>query len=73
MWFKSALFCLECVLTGDEDRFYVLTPIDIILAQKLDANDHVEWLIKRNRFEEAMRYAENPNNAKLLNTGKLKV
>ncbi|XP_003382724.1 PREDICTED: vacuolar protein sorting-associated protein 41 homolog [Amphimedon queenslandica] len=62
---------LECVMTGDEDRFYVLTPIDIILAQKLDANDHVEWLIKRNRFEEAMKYAENPSNARLLNTGKL--
>ena len=41
---------IECVMSGDEDRFYVLTPIDIILAQKTDGNDHIDWLIKKKRF-----------------------
>ena len=64
---------LECVMTGDEDRFYVLTPIDIILAQKLDANDHVDWLIKNKLFEEAMEYVDNPDNSRLLSVGKAQV
>lgn len=42
---------IECVLSGGEDRFYVLTPIDIILAQKTDANDHVDWLINKKQFQ----------------------
>ena len=64
---------LECVMTGDEDRFYVLTPIDIILAQKLDANDHVDWLIKNKLFEEAMKFVDNPDNLRLLKIGKAQV
>lgn len=64
---------LECVMTGDEDRFYVLTPIDIILAQKLDANDHVDWLLKNKLFEEAMEYVDNPDNSRLLSVGKAQV
>lgn len=47
---------IECVLTGSEDRFYVLTPIDIILAQKTDCNDHIDWLTKRKRFEVKLFY-----------------
>ena len=64
---------LECVMTGDEDRFYVLTPIDIILAQKLDANDHVDWLLRNKHFEEAMEYVDNPDNSRLLSVGKAQV
>ena len=64
---------LECVMTGDEDRFYVLTPIDIILAQKLDANDHVDWLLRNKLFEEAMEYVDNPDNSRLLSVGKAQV
>lgn len=53
VWVESILLLLfiECVITGDEDRFYILTPIDIILAQKTDANDHVDWLIKKKEFK----------------------
>ena len=38
-------------MTGDEDRFYVLTPIDIILAQKTTPSDHIDWLIARENFK----------------------
>lgn len=53
MWMGSILLLLfiECVMTGDEGRFYILTPIDIIIAQKTDANDHVDWLIKKKEFK----------------------
>ncbi|XP_064401865.1 vacuolar protein sorting-associated protein 41 homolog [Halichondria panicea] len=54
-----------------EDRFYIVTPIDIILAQKRDANDHIDWLVDKQDFEEAMQYAENPNVARVVDQGKL--
>lgn len=38
-------------MTGDEDRFYVVTPIDIILAQKTTPSDHIDWLISRERYK----------------------
>ena len=41
----------ECVITGDEDRFYVLTPINIILAQKTTPSDHVRLLNSKERFK----------------------
>jgi hypothetical protein len=63
---------LEQVMNGNENRFYVLTPIDIILAQKTDANDHIDWLIRKKQFKEAMDFAEDPANTKLLQPTKLK-
>ena len=47
---------LECVITDTEDRFYILTPIDIILAQKTDANDHVDFLIRKRQFKVLVKY-----------------
>ncbi len=45
------IYNIECVITGNEDRFYVLTPIDIILAQKTTLVDHINWLIVKNKFK----------------------
>ena len=39
----------ECVL--GEDRFYIVSPIDILLAQKRDVADHIDWLLQRKDFE----------------------
>ena len=39
----------ECVL--GEDRFYIVSPIDILLAQKRDVADHIDWLLLRKDFE----------------------
>lgn len=39
----------ECVL--GEDRFYIVSPIDILLAQKRDVADHIDWLLQRKNFE----------------------
>ena len=41
--------CTECVL--GEDRFYIVSPIDILLAQKRDVADHIDWLLQRKDFE----------------------
>jgi len=54
-----------------EDRFYILTPLDIILASKRDDSDHIEWLQLQDQFEEAMQFAENPKVAKALPPGML--
>jgi hypothetical protein len=51
---KGHQFCraeeyhLECV--GGEERFYILTPIDIILAEKRGDLDHIEWLLNKSRY-----------------------
>jgi hypothetical protein len=34
-----------------EDRFYIVSPIDILLAQKRDVADHIDWLLQRKDFE----------------------
>ena len=34
-----------------EDRFYIVSPIDILLAQKRDAADHIDWLLGKKDFE----------------------
>ena len=39
----------ECVL--GEDRFYIVSPIDILLAQKRDVADHIDWLLGKRDFE----------------------
>ena len=39
----------ECVLR--EDRFYIVSPIDILLAQKRDVADHIDWLLQKKDFE----------------------
>lgn len=43
------VMCTECVL--GEDRFYIVSPIDILLAQKRDVADHIDWLLQRKDFE----------------------
>lgn len=34
-----------------EDRFYIISPIDILLAQKRDAADHIDWLLQKRDYE----------------------
>lgn len=34
-----------------EDRFYIVSPIDILLAQKRDMADHIDWLLQKKDFE----------------------
>ncbi|RXK35663.1 vacuolar protein sorting 41 [Tremella mesenterica] len=42
----------------DQEVFFVLSPSDVIVVRPRDDADHVEWLVERERFEEALTAAE---------------
>lgn len=42
----------------DVDVFLVLTPSDLVLVRPRDAADHIDWLVDRERYEEALIAAE---------------
>lgn len=42
----------------DVDVFLVLTPSDLVLVRPRDAADHIDWLVDRERYEEALTAAE---------------
>ena len=46
-----------CHVEG-ESLFFVVAPADIVVAKARDCDDHVTWLMQRQRVEEAMKYAE---------------
>lgn len=41
-----------------ESLFYIVSPYDIVVAKPCDINDHLEWLLKKEKYEEALRTAE---------------
>ena len=43
---------------NEEESFFVLSPADVIVVKPRDAADHIEWLVERERFEEALEAAE---------------
>ncbi|WWC91761.1 uncharacterized protein L201_006708 [Kwoniella dendrophila CBS 6074] len=42
----------------NEDIFFVISPSDVILVRPRDEIDHIDWLIERERFSEALESAE---------------
>lgn len=42
-----------------DQTFYVVSPKDVIVARPRDLADHIEWLLERQRYEEALHAAEN--------------
>lgn len=50
---------LDDPLASYTDRNYViLSPRDLVLVKPRDRRDHVEWLVERARYEEALKEAE---------------
>ncbi|KAJ3175357.1 Vacuolar protein sorting-associated protein 41 [Geranomyces variabilis] len=41
-----------------ENTFYIVSPKDIVVAKPRTLADHVEWLVERKRYEEALKAAE---------------
>ncbi|WWD19691.1 hypothetical protein CI109_104155 [Kwoniella shandongensis] len=41
-----------------EDVFFVVSPSDVIVVRPRDEADHIEWLVERERYEEALTAAE---------------
>lgn len=40
-----------------QDMFYVGSPKDLVVAKERDLDDHIEWLMERERYEEALGHA----------------
>ncbi|KAJ3216670.1 Vacuolar protein sorting-associated protein 41 [Clydaea vesicula] len=45
-------------INSTENSFYLISPKDIIIAKPRDIDDHIQWLVERKEYKEAMRVAE---------------
>jgi len=70
--YKAKDYHLECLV--EEKHFFIVSPKDVVVAKprcikfaiilpKLfsfrDVDDHIEWLLSKEKFEEALECAEN--------------
>lgn len=49
------------VLT-DEDRLFIISPKDIVVASPYDLDDRVQWLVQHSRFEDALNAVREAKN-----------
>lgn len=49
---------LQLCHVDSESLFFVIAPADIVVAKARDCDDHLTWLLQRQRMEEALKYAE---------------
>nr|XP_017034718.1 vacuolar protein sorting-associated protein 41 homolog isoform X2 [Drosophila kikkawai] len=45
-------YYLGCII--EENRYYIVSPKDIVVASLIETDDRVDWLIKHSKFEEAI-------------------
>ncbi|XP_025785570.1 vacuolar protein sorting-associated protein 41 homolog [Puma concolor] len=41
-----------------ESLFYIVSPRDIVVAKERDQDDHIDWLLEKKKYEEALMAAE---------------
>uniref|UniRef100_A0A7N6AL36 Vacuolar protein sorting-associated protein 41 homolog n=1 Tax=Anabas testudineus TaxID=64144 RepID=A0A7N6AL36_ANATE len=41
-----------------ESLFYIISPKDIVVAKERDQDDHIDWLLEKEKYEEALMAAE---------------
>ncbi|XP_030059835.1 vacuolar protein sorting-associated protein 41 homolog [Microcaecilia unicolor] len=41
-----------------ESLFYIISPRDIVMAKERDQDDHIDWLLEKKKYEEALMAAE---------------
>ncbi|KAF0977952.1 hypothetical protein FDP41_003274 [Naegleria fowleri] len=41
-----------------EEVYYILSPRDIVAARPRDSDDHIKWLMQKNKYTEALKYAK---------------
>ena len=56
------LFYFRLEYLPDEQCFFILSPYDIVKAERRDYDDHIEYLIYKKRFDEAIKTFEKPFN-----------
>lgn len=57
----SPSFFLEYL--PDEQCYFILNPFDVVKAEKRDYDDHIDFLINKKRFTEAVEAFEKPPDA----------
>ncbi|XP_049953703.1 vacuolar protein sorting-associated protein 41 homolog isoform X1 [Schistocerca serialis cubense] len=50
--YKCNEYHLECLI--EENRFFIVSPKDIVVASPYDADDRIQWLIEHGKYEAAM-------------------
>uniref|UniRef100_A0A8C4RPL1 Vacuolar protein sorting-associated protein 41 homolog n=1 Tax=Erpetoichthys calabaricus TaxID=27687 RepID=A0A8C4RPL1_ERPCA len=52
--------CLDYRLEHSEGEslFYIISPKDIVVAKERDQDDHIDWLLDKKKYEEALMAAE---------------
>ncbi|KAH8262946.1 hypothetical protein KR044_002288, partial [Drosophila immigrans] len=61
-------YSLGCII--EENRYFIIAPKDIVVASLIETDDRVEWLIKHNKFEEAMEISTHGGSLPLLSVAK---
>ncbi|XP_046655188.1 vacuolar protein sorting-associated protein 41 homolog [Daphnia pulicaria] len=49
---------LECL--AEEGQFFIVSPKDVVLAKPRNPDDHVQWLMEHQKYEEAMEAVTGP-------------
>ncbi|XP_034472992.1 vacuolar protein sorting-associated protein 41 homolog isoform X2 [Drosophila innubila] len=62
-------YSLGCII--EENRYFIIAPKDIVVASLIETDDRVEWLIKHNKFEEAMEISTRGGSLPLLSVARL--
>ncbi|XP_064554035.1 vacuolar protein sorting-associated protein 41 homolog [Drosophila montana] len=62
-------YSLGCIM--EENRYYIVAPKDIVVASLIETDDRVEWLIKHNKFEEAMEICTHGGSLPMLSVARL--
>ncbi|UJR09415.1 hypothetical protein I4U23_013656 [Adineta vaga] len=60
---ETAPFQFQLEYLPDEQCFFILNPYDIVKAEHRNYDDHIDYLISKKRFDEAIQAFETPKNA----------
>lgn len=57
---QTSPFQFQLEYLPDEQCYFILSPFDVVKAEKRDYDDHIDFLIERKRFTEAVEAFEKP-------------
>nr|KAF6470533.1 VPS41 subunit of HOPS complex [Molossus molossus] len=49
---------VEIEYSEGESLFYIVSPRDVVVAKERDQDDHIDWLLEKKKYEEALMAAE---------------
>lgn len=57
LWGNNDYRLIKGKRNAQDEEYFVLSPKDLVSVRKRDERDHIEWLVERERFEEALECA----------------